>query len=268
MSELLGKLTNLNYEFFGVLLPGVATSTLIVLAWIVLGDVVPTISFQVVPKLTPDVFVAWVKGIGKDNWLFYVVPLLACWYFLGHSVLWVSRSRTHEYSDEPSAIARVLRALVFQTCRPAHSFEPKLKALFEEVKKKFEKDDLKFDWRQFYPVAKNYLAQHVTYSLVATYQHKYTLHRSLVCTAALFFWLLAAGGMFSFILQPNVPQPLWGWLLICIGGALVLVWGFSGSFIANWLMFGNTIITECYSLLCGPTRLSASPALTRDESEK
>jgi hypothetical protein len=253
MSELFGKLTNLSYEFFGVLMPGVIAHIFFLVAWAAMGPLAPVISLGGLPQLRFVDLVSFIDSAKTERGIGMLLLLLVGWYFLGHLVLWISRSRERTSDNWPSSARRTWLALTLRTPRPKDSFDPKLQPLLDLLRRRFERGGVSFDWRQFYPVAKNFLAQRVAYSLVATYQHKYTLHRSIACAAALQFWALiatAAIGLRSLFLDG--PQPHWHLLIAGTIVSLLLVWGFSGSYMYNWLMFGNTIITECYALLNAP----------------
>lgn len=103
------------------------------------------------------------------------------------------------------------------------------------------------------------MAQRLAYSLVTTYQNKYTFHRSVTTAGAVLFWLSSTAVVGALVtLKMNGPQPSWALLLSLLGGAILLVWGFSGSYMYHWEMFGNTIITEAYSILRDPKH--AQPA--------
>jgi hypothetical protein len=43
----------------------------------------------------------------------------------------------------------------------------------------------------------------------------------------------------------------WLLLFVLLVLSVAIAWGFSGSYLYHWQMFGNTIITETYSLACG-----------------
>ncbi len=109
------------------------------------------------------------------------------------------------------------------------------------------------EWEQIFPVLKSYLSRNLAYSLVATYQNKYTLHRSVTAGAAVWFWLNLMTIPAALVTRAmGGPSVHWVVLVLCLIAALVLVWGFSGSFMYHWQNFANTIITESYSLLAGP----------------
>lgn len=259
MNELLGKLTNLSYEFFGVILPGTVASVFIVLCWIALGPLAPFWTDDIVPKFTITTLQRLFDSLSLASGIGVAIPLLAIWYFLGHILLWIARSGDSDAEASNASVRRVLLSLVLQIPKPASSFDPKLQPLYDVVRKEFASDGAELEWRQFYPVVKSYLAQRLPYSLVATYQNKYTFHRSVTTASAVLFWfsLLALVGAFV-TLRMNGPQPNWALFLSLLGGAILLVWGFSGSYMYHWEMFGNSIITEAYSLLRGPKNAQSS----------
>ena len=52
VNELLATLTNLSYELFGVVLPGIVASIFILLYWITLGPVAPFWTCGIIPAFT------------------------------------------------------------------------------------------------------------------------------------------------------------------------------------------------------------------------
>jgi hypothetical protein len=253
MGAFVGKLTYLSYEFFGVLMPGVITHAFIFFVWAASGPTAPVITYGWLPQLRLGELVGVVDSITTERGIGALILRLIGWYFLGHLLLWISRSRERAPTKEFGSWARVWMVLRLRTPRPTNSYEPKLQPLFDQVRQKFATPGVELEWRHFYPVAKNFLAQTVSYSLVATYQHKYTLHRSIASASALLFWALVAAAFVGCLaIWQGSPQPNWHLLGLGLIASLLLVWGFSGSYQENWLMFGNTIITECYALLNAP----------------
>ena len=47
-------------------------------------------------------------------------------------------------------------------------------------------------------------------------------------------------------------EPRWIAISALMCGCVTLIWGFSASYAYNWEMFGNSIITETFSLLNPP----------------
>lgn len=253
MNELLARLTNLSYEVFGVLLPGIVVSLFLLLSWIALGSLAPVWSFHTLPEFTivglRNLFdaLSLASGIGVS------VPLIAIWYFLGHILLWIGRSGPSVHGRGDNWATRVALTLVLRIPKPLHSFDPRLRPLFEAVRKEFASSGVDLEWRHFYPVVKSFLSRELASSLVATYQNKYTFHRSVATASAVLFWisvLTLIGALITF--WANGSQPNWLLLIFLLGGSVLIAWGFSGSYMYHWEMFGNTIITEAYSLIYGP----------------
>jgi hypothetical protein len=251
MGEFVGKLTNLSYEFFGVLLPGVIVHLFMLIVWAAMGATAPVITYGWLPQLRIGDLVSLVDSMTTERGVGAAILLLIGWYFLGQLTLWLSRSQERMTSSASKGLQHTWLTLRFRTPRPSQSYDPALEDVYRLVRAHFEpKGGPQFEWRQFYPIAKNFLHQNVAYSLVTTYQHKYTLHRSIACAAALLFWSLLAVAMLGLLgLGQATPKPSWHLIILGSAGAVVLAWGFSGSYRSNWLMFGNTIITECYALL-------------------
>jgi len=182
-----------------------------------------------------------------------LVVLVAIWYLLGHLLLWIARSFGRETEEGIHWAKRLCLALCLQVPKPSRSFDPQLEQLFDAVTEKFRTDGVNFAWRQFYPVVRSYLAQRLKYSLVETYQNKYTLHRSVMVASATLCWLsllALLGGLIISML--NGPAPNWIFSFLLLGLSTVFVWAFSSSYAFYWQMFGNTIITEAYAILYAP----------------
>ena len=264
MNELLATLTNLSYELFGVILPGIVASIFILLYWIALGPVAPLWTSGIIPAFTMTNLQALFDSLSLASGIGVAIPLLAIWYFLGHILLWIARSGKADAAASKGSVRRVVLSLVLQIPKPANPFDPNLKPLYNSVRKRFTADGAELDWRQFYPVVKSYLSQRLTYSLVATYQNKYTFHRSVAIASAVLFWFSVL--TIATALVFGAPGVNWALLLALLGGAVLLVWGFSGSYMYHWGMFGDTIITEAYSLLYGPK--NADPLDAKSSSDR
>lgn len=253
MNELLGKLTNLSYEFFGVIVPGIVTSVFVVLFWSALGQLAPFWSSDAIPEFTIKKLQDLMDSPSIPRGIGVLVSLIAIWYFFGHILLWIARSGKPDAKASQISVRRVWLSLLLHVPKPPNSFDPKLQPLFDAVRKKFASDGIELEWRHFYPVVKSYLAQRLVYSLVATYQNKYTLHRSVTTASAVLFWFSLLATIGGFVThRTNGPEPNWALLLSLLGGAILLVCGFSASYMYHWELYGNTIITESYSLLHAP----------------
>jgi hypothetical protein len=256
MSELLGKLTNLGYELFGIIVPGVLTILLSVLWWAALGPL-PTIWTRgVIPELTRQTARDIMKSMDSltaATGIGVAVPLIAACYFAGHLLHWIARSGPSNQEAAYSPYRRLAYSLILAVPKPANSFNPKLQRLFDLAQQRFTANTTPLEWREFYPVAKSFLAQRVPNSLVSMYQNKYTLHRSIATAGAALFWLslvAVVGATLTPVAEALGHSYFWLGILLSVG--VLLTWGFSGSYVYHWEMFGNTIVTETYTRLYGP----------------
>ncbi len=252
MDELIAKLTNLSYDFFGILLPGVIFNIFVLLLWFALGSLVPFLTNDGIPEFTVQTLPHLVDTLSLEGRVFAAIPLVFLWYFLGHLLNWFGRSGSSVEGREPD-ITRVLRSLIFRIPKPQSSFDSKLEPLYKVVQKYFSPAGIELAWSALFPVLKTYLAKNLSRSLVTTYQNKYTLHRSVTTASTFLFW----GSLFGIIGGAVMShfysiRPHYVFLTILIAGSLALVWGFSGSYLYNWTLFGNSIVTETYSLLHAP----------------
>lgn len=259
-------ISNLAYEFLGVFLPGIIASIFLLLFWIALGPATPYWTFGVFPQFSMESLDNGLNSLSPVSGVSIVIPLLAIWYFAGHLLLWVGRNATSREKGHERWMQRIWRCITFRIPQPSETFDPELKDIFDNVKQEFLSGGIDLDWRQFYPVAKSYLSQNLRRSLVFVYQNKYTLHRSIVAASILFFWLSLIALALSLLLPHWLEMPVAGKLPLTLLalGFLALIWAFSSSFAYHWKMFGNTIITELYGLLRGPT---VQPLMQKTSSE-
>lgn len=253
MNELLAKLTNFGYELTGIFLPGLIAILFLLLWWTALGPLIPFWTGGNVPEFSVETARGIIESLSVAAGIGVAIPLIAACYFSGHLLHWIARSGKPNQDAVDKWYKRLGHSLVFKIPRPTSSFNPSLKRLYLIVQKKFSVDDTTMEWREFYPIAKSYLAQKIVNSLVSTYQNKYTFHRSITIASAVLFWASFIGILFAKITANySALSPNYLLLSTLLSGALMLVYGFSASFIYNWEMFGNTIITESYSKLFGP----------------
>lgn len=137
MNELLAKLTNLSYEFFGVILPGIVASLFMILCWIAVGPLAPYWTCDTIPAFTITTLPRLIDSLSLASGIGVVIPLLAIWYFLGHILLWIARSGASDAVASKASVRRVLLSLVLHIPKPAHSFDPKLQPLYDVVRKEF-----------------------------------------------------------------------------------------------------------------------------------
>jgi len=247
MDALIRKLTNLGYEFFGILLPGTLAVLMWSLLWIAADDVVPWATWGAVPELTLSTAK---DAIGQAiGWSAFVSVLLMITlaYFVGHLLTWVAR-RGKRHKDV-SFWNHLLGTLCFRPPKQEPSYNTKLKPAWRWAGKRLLHEKLDPTWSLFYPAAKTYLLQKRIPSLVTTYQNKYTLHRSLAVAAAVTAWGVLGVAILSLISAPVFGaqvEPHWFATIVLGLGSLVAVWGFSSSYLYNWTLWGNYLITETY----------------------
>jgi DNA polymerase III epsilon subunit-like protein len=250
MDELFAKITNLSYEFFGVILPGLIAGLFIGLLWLAAGPLPPYITAGSIPELTINNIKLILDALNTNTTIVLIILSLIIAYFLGHLLLWIARFGKQNKRATESAFIRVLFSLTFRIPKPNNSYDPTLQPLYNIVQKRFAVDNKPLLWRQFYPVVKSYLSKNLSTSLVPTYQNKYTLHRSITLAATIWFWLNLITIVFSIYCSlSGGPSPYWIMLFILSFLALALVWGFSGSYLYHWQTFGDTIVTEAYSII-------------------
>lgn len=245
MDTLIGKLTDLAYEFFGVILPGFFFLLFLTIWWLAVGEMFANRTGAFVPALHLTQ-IGWIENtFSRTRRIEVGLLLLVLCYFFGQLLNWGSRPRTSRKD------ARWFEYLLFRFSRPEEPFNPRLKPLFEETSKRLAFREGAFSWPQFYPVAKSLVARNLNYSLIQTYQHKYTLHRCVTLVAVILFWLCALSTIAGLALRGAVA-PNWFALLVLAGSALWMVWGFSRSYTYFWGLWGDTIVTESYTLVCVP----------------
>lgn len=257
MSELLAKLTNLSYEFFGVVIPGLLSLVmlaLVVVGWGALGRPEDLQGlFNVYHGLLMDV----ARHSASDPWPTLVSLALAA-YFLGQFALWQSRSWATSAEQDPRErgdrwpwIGRVLLCLQRRMLRPDKSVSSHFERELEWCQEKLGLRVGLRHWPEFYPVAKCLIRNELTYSLLSTYQNKYTLHRSIAAIASVLVWASMATIIWA-ALQAGAARPhsicLWAPvtnLILGVAGA----WAFSSSFYFHWRMWGDTVVAECSAML-------------------
>ena len=260
MEQLLAKLTNLGYELFGIFIPGIVALIFLLIWWASIGQIAPYISNGFFPQLTSKNASEIIESITVRTGFGIALPIFIITYFLGHMLQWISRSGKASDQILKSPILRTYKSICLQIPKPENSYDARLEPLFAAVQSKFMCDGTYLSWPQFYPIAKNYLSRSSHQSLVTNYQNKYTLHRSITLASAGLFWLCVAGMIAEGIILYNIGvSPRW-WLVAPLTlFSVISVWGFSDSYAYNWNFFGNSIITESYSLIYGPKNAESKP---------
>jgi len=255
MDTLLSKLTNLAYELFGVILPGIFALVSIGLLWAALGPVVELWSASQIPALNASLL-SRIDTLDGTARVAAVSCLVVSLYLLGQALNWVSRGIPDQSGKSDSRLRRIFHLLRLRFPKPQASFDTSLTRLFDAAAAKLSPDGAPLLWREFYPVAKALISQHVKYSLVATYQNKYTLHRTLAAVSVALFWasfLSAVGCLVTrALVGGDHMTPNWLLLVVLLVASLGAVAGFYSSYLYTWRLFGDSIVTESYFLLYGP----------------
>lgn len=252
MNDLFARFSNLSYEIFGVILPGMVLSLFLLLWWAAIGDFATTLAipiFSIEQLKTMLDSLTFAAGMGA------AIPIITAWYFFGHLVLWVTRSGAKVDSENSSAGKRVYGCLKFRVPKPLGNFDESLTELYKVVCREFSGDDVSVEWRQFFPLAKCFISQRLTTSLVNTYQNKYTFHRSIVGASSLLFWIsiITLPALFYSCDELILTDYIYVVLLVLI--SILFVWGFSSSYMFHWKSFGNALVTESYSLIRNPKKV-------------
>jgi len=268
MDQLISKITSLNYEIFGIFVPGFVFILFFLWVWWACDSLTPLLSLGYLPPLH---YANQPGGVLNVELRFGLVVFIAiASYFLGHLMFWLSRlgnAMELDIGSPPTSWEKIMRALHRIACclgwripKGAVNYEPALEPLLDAGYRFLAFPDAestqtsKEKWRKFYPVAKCRLSQDLKNSLVSTYQNKYTLHRSLCVVAIFWFWCSLLIQILAWCLSDPSHHihvaPIW----LTILASIAIMWGFSGSFLYNWRMYGDTILTETFVLSKMPVR--------------
>src|SRR5690349_12258309 len=177
MDQFLGKLTNLSYEFFGILFPGFVLLLFLVWWWWCVGELGSILSVGYLSALG-------MKGVSEGYVLVpneirmgIVIYVFFASYFLGHLINWVGRSGGARESEAESKWSRtkhdMTHCLFLRVPKPKESFDPGLQSLLASAIEALKLPSDSINWSTFYPVAKSWIAQELSHSLIVTYQNKY-----------------------------------------------------------------------------------------------
>jgi hypothetical protein len=268
VDTLLSKLTDLAYEFFGVILPGFFFLLFLILWWLSVAPMLHAMTGGTVPDLTLS-RIGWLEaGLSATRRTECGILLVVVCYFLGQMLNWFTKGgglapvrtaakwmiRRWPRMRGPADRAKEIpwrMALFLQFPRPGEFHHKHLSDLKDEASKRLSMNGKYLEWGQFYPVAKALIAEKFGVSLIQTYQHKYTLHRCSAAAATVLFWFCVAAIAVG-LLPKSGPGPNWLLLLALACGAFVMVRGFAGSYTYFWKLWGDTVVTEAYALLCVP----------------
>ncbi|WP_439609602.1 hypothetical protein [Hydrogenophaga sp.] len=256
MDQILSKLTNLGYEVFGIFIPGVIFGLFLLFWWIGLGSIAPYVTNGFLPEMNLSKAADTIEKFGARSGIGAAALFLISTHFLGHVLQRISRSGKNNEKILRNGFKRTAYCLFNNIPKPEEAFDTKLNGIFEKVKQKLDPEKIGFDWTQFYAVAKNYVARNSSTSLISTYQNKYTLHRSITTAAVVLFWAALISLIGGSAMSCYIPEfsPRWGILSFLIAMSLTVVWASSDSYAYNWMLFGNSVVTESYSILFEPKK--------------
>ena len=250
MNAFISKLADLGYEFFGIILPGVVTALGLLLLWIAAGPFLAGISGGVIPCASFAGAKAFIDSLASWSGYAFVVFLVALSYILGHILKWLSHG-----GKEISGIShrdRLWGFLRFSPPKPTEAFDDDFKPLHEAVVAHMkERLNVEISWKAFYSTTRPLVLKGLPFSLLTTYQNKYTLHRSLATLGATMMWLVSGCLMLWIICKVLLAEEgdpnLVGMILLLLGsfGMLDL---FSRSYLFNWKLWGNSVVAESTAL--------------------
>lgn len=246
MEKLLASLTNLGYEFFGIFLPGLGVWVAVVAIWYSAGDALDVITDGVVPTLHLGAVLDHVDRLTSTAGACVFVFFVAIAYFFGHMLKWLSRSGPPmpETATTWQRFWRTLRLRPYKSKENFHS--ENLGIWYSRLAKKYAGDVGPIKWTAFYPIARMRIVYHSKPSLIATFQNKYTLHRSLSVLSSLVFWLTMVVAILSVFFV--AAQPRWPLLALLVAASLSAVYGFGSSYEYAWKLWGDALISEAYAI--------------------
>lgn len=140
MDALIGKLTNLGYEFFGILLPGTLAVLMWSLLWIAAADVVPSVTRGVVPELTLSEAMAAIGQAIEWSAFVSVLLMIAIAYSVGHLLTWVARGgKSHERVGRRHHLAGTL---LFRPPKRKTSYDSRLEPAWQWAGKRLLGEDI------------------------------------------------------------------------------------------------------------------------------
>ncbi|MBV6843977.1 hypothetical protein KWH29_01195 [Xanthomonas campestris pv. paulliniae] len=245
MDQLIAKIGNLGYEILGIFFPGLVLILFSIFGWWSIGPMASVWSQGFLPEAQIKEISGFLSVLNESVQFGMLAFILTIAYFCGHALHWISRGGPR--LDSPGPLKRLGLSLIFKVPKPKADYHSPLDPVFKDAKAALGfADDA--SWREYYPVAKSFLAKNLQSSLAPVFQNKYTLHRSLALAAVVWFW----GGVVAMLISllmvclGGFPPPKWIPLGFSIPISASLVIGFSGSYSYNWLLWGDTLISEVY----------------------
>lgn len=255
MNSFLAKLTNLSYEMFGIFLPGLFGIALCT------GDLV--IALTVSGTYSPQEVLKAYSTIVAEQLYSMLAGLAITSYIMGHLLKWLSKnglksvlpigggSSEQKSNSQPAKKLKInkrwVRFLLLLNERPLPPNESVeivelVKLSWQRLASALQLGDLKLSKRAFYLLAKTYIWDRDRKSLLATYQNKYTFHRSLATLFSVQVWIsLIVAASFYIFSSGGLTVPIF---LSLAGISLILVRVFTTSFEYFWTLLGDIVCAE------------------------
>ena len=246
MQSAVGLLTNLGYEFFGIILPGFSMIVVSVLVVIVGGDVAVNLAAFFLPGFDFSSIYDLFHALDQWSWVSAFMLLIGTSYFFGHMLSWLARGGMRV--DRPSTASRVWMTLLLKPPKEVRSYSAKMQTLADKISDCLLGEP-EANWSHLYPVAKSYLLQSEARSVTTVYQNKYTLHRSFSVCCAIGAWILAGLILISLLCEvssANDSRVHYPSSILLLSILLYAVKQFSDSYLYNWLLWGDYLIAETY----------------------
>lgn len=251
MESLFSKIGNLGYELLGIFLPGLIFIHFLVFWWWSIGPMASVWSQEFIPQAQVVQISGFIEVLNEGVQVGVLLFLALASYFIGHALHWISRGGPK--CGEMKFWSRVGYSAIFKVPKPNRDYHPGLDEVFKEAKLHLGFDN-NASWREYYPIAKSYLAKNLQTSLSPVYQNKYTLHRSLALASSLWLWISVVSIFICLFMVfcAGYASPKWIPLLLSVPAAVMLMNGFAGSYYYNWLLWGDSLISEVVMLKRSP----------------
>lgn len=256
MDALVTRITALSYDLFGIFFPGflaiIISSALSVYA-LLLEDLVNVHILRLV-----------YYGATKEFLPLTLLALATGSYLIG----WLLKYQTQKQIPVKSRIdilsqwlrldgtgTEVLRLVLFcGSKQPPANYKASLAGAYqkavERLRKKLHLTAVALpstDWGVFYLFAKTYIANNHKFSLLTTYQNKYTFHRSVAAYFAVQFWITLALMLLVLFIDLTSGKP---WLIHFLSFLIFTLFSLKFSYVyfrsfeRFWKLWGDTVIIE------------------------
>lgn len=251
MDALLDKISNLNYELFGLIFPGF----LALLGIVYFGG----IGFYIIEEFSFSNFTNTFETIYRDYTFVLFIGLLIFSYLSGHVLKWISKDGIWKLLPPLGFVQNKLPRietvwirfflLAGDTNPVGSNHRDSFKKLKDALAKKLSSiipiegmDETLEDWDDFYFISKSYIGQSDTKNLLANYQNKYTFHRSLASLFSILIWISL--GNIIIIWKSGVAV----YMILVVGAhaflAYLLLRNFVASYVSCWKLFGDVVVAE------------------------